>query len=161
MVLIREFREDDAPIVRDMMTRLAKQRQESTHDLVLKSEYARFFSAYMLGLLKNPDAVVKVAEDQGKVVGYAIATRGREPQYYKYSQVARLSDVFVLESHRNKGIARQLLSAIEEWAQQAKLQALEVDVFPEHKQEAQALLGLGFFEYKIKLLRPLQVTAKK
>ena len=156
MVTIRSFRETDAPIVRDMMTRLAKQRKESSHDLVLKSEYERFFPAYMLGFLKNPDAVVKVAEEGGKVIGYAIAVRAKEPQYYRYHQVARLTDAFVQDAYRGKGVGRQLFDAIGEWAKQAQLQALEVDVFPEHKEETKALLGLGFFEYKVKLLRPLQ-----
>lgn len=163
MVTIRDFREADAPAVRDMMTRLAKQRKESTHDLVLKAQYERFFGSYMLGFLKNPDAVVKVAEDGGKVVGYAIATRKHDPDFYKYSHTAKLTDVFVQENQRSKGVARQLLEAIESWALQAKLQALEVDVFPEHKGEVQALVGLGFFEYRIKLLRPLAaaVTQQK
>lgn len=155
-VKIRDFQESDAPAVRDMMTKLARQRRESTHDLVLKSEYERFFGAYMMGFLKNADAVVKVAEDNDVVCGYAIASRSREPQFYKYSQTAKLTDVFVKESHRGRGVARLLLAAMEEWARAVKLQALEVDVFPEHKEEAQALLGLGFFEYRIKLLRPLK-----
>lgn len=156
MIVVRDFRDPDAPAVRDMMTRLARQRKESDHDLVLKAEYERFFGAYMAGFLKNPDAVVKVGEEDGKVVGYAIAVRAREPQYYRYNQVARLTDVFVQESHRHRGAARELLDAISDWAQKAKLQAIEVDVFPEHREEAEALLGLGFLEYKVKLLRPLK-----
>ena len=43
-----------------MMKRLAVQRTESDHNLVLKDEYARFFGGYMMGFLKNPDAVVKI-----------------------------------------------------------------------------------------------------
>src|SRR5688572_22678910 len=94
MVVIRDFKEADATRVRDMMRRLAQQRGESTHHLVLKDQYSRFFPAYLLGFLKNPDSVMKLAEVDGKVVGYVIATRGREPQFYKYSKVAQLNDVF-------------------------------------------------------------------
>ena len=56
---------------------------------------------------------------------------------------------------RAAGVARQLLAALEEWARAHKLQALEVHVFPEHKQEIESLLGLGLFEYRVKMLRPL------
>jgi GNAT superfamily N-acetyltransferase len=161
MVTIREFRETDGDAVRAMMKSLATQRKESDHSLVLKDEYQRFFSKYMLGFLQNPDAVVKVAEDGGQVVGYVVASRGREASYYKYANVAILSDVFVKESHRGKGLARLLIAAIEQWARAAKLQAIEVNVFPDHQEEMESLKGLGFFEYRIKMLRPLDDAQPK
>lgn len=160
MVTIRDFRETDGEAVRAMMKSLATQRRESDHSLVLKDEYQRFFAGYMLGFLKNPDAVMKVAEDQGQVVGYVVATRGRDASYMRYANVAILSDVFVKESHRGKGLARLLIAAIEQWARSAKLQAIEVSVFPDHKQEMESLEGLGFFQYRIKMLRPLDEAAK-
>lgn len=160
MVVIRDFRESDAPAVREMMRKLAAQRKESQHDLVLKDEYARFFKGYLTSFLKNPDAVMKIAESEGKVVGYAIATRGRAAPFFKYQRVAQLSDVYVDESQRNKGVAHELLRALEEWARKSGLQAIEVDVFPEHAQEIRSLQGLGFQEYRIKFLRPLDASAR-
>ncbi|MBI2077549.1 MAG: GNAT family N-acetyltransferase [Euryarchaeota archaeon] len=163
MTAVRDYREADGDAIRSMMKTLAVQRKESDHNLVLKDEYARFFGSYMMGFLKNPDAVVKVAEDQGAVVGYAVATRGREAAFYKYSHVAILSDVFVRESHRGKGVGRLLLDAIEKWARAQKLQAIEVLVFPDHEEEMESLKGLGFFASRVKMLRPLDTapTAKK
>lgn len=156
MVAVRDFRESDSEAVRSMMKTLAVQRKESDHNLVLKDEYERFFASYMLGFLKNPDAVVKVAEEAGAVVGYAVATRGREAAFYRYSRVGLLTDVFVRESHRGRGVARQLLVAIEEWARRQGLQAIEVNVFPEHTEEIASLQRLGFFHFRIKMLRPLE-----
>lgn len=161
MVLIRDFRESDAAAIRSMMQRLAEQRKESAHHLVLQDQYARFFAGYLQSFLKDPDSVMKVAEEGGKVVGYAIASRGRDAPFFKYSHVAKLSDVFVDEKYRNQGVAHQLLEALEAWARKARLQALEVDVFPEHKQEIGALEGLGFVQYRIKFLRPLEEDAAK
>lgn len=156
MVQVRDFRESDGPAVRAMMKTLATQRKESDHHLVLKDEYARFFGNYMMGFLNNPDAVVKVAEDQGQVVGYAVATRGREAAFFKYSQVALLSDVFVRSDQRGKRVGSLLLDAITQWARAQKLQAIEVNVFPDHKEEIEALQALGFFPSRIKMLRPLE-----
>jgi GNAT superfamily N-acetyltransferase len=160
MVQVREFRESDGAAVREMMKTLATQRKESDHHLVLKDEYARFFATYMLGFLKNPDAVVKVAEDEGDVVGYAVATRGREAAFFKYSQVALLSDVFVKPSARGKGVGAALLEAITEWARKQKLQAIEVNFFPDHKEEVESLKALGFFPSRVKMLRPLDAATK-
>lgn len=161
MAIVRDFRDADGPAVREMMKTLATQRKESDHHLVLKDEYARFFATYMTSFLGNPDAVVKVAEDGGQVVGYAVATRGREAAFFKYSQVAVLSDVFVRDSHRGKGVARALLAAIQDWASAQRLQAIEVNVFPDHTEEIEALKALGFFASRIKMLRPLSADAQR
>lgn len=155
MVEIRDFREADAPVVRSMMQRLADQRKESTHHLVLKQAYASFFPAYLQSFLSDPDSVMKVAEANGAVVGYAIATRSRAPEFYRYSRRARLTDVFVEEAHRGHGVARALLAALEEWARRAQLQALEVEVFPQHEEEIKSLMALGFTQDRIRFLRPL------
>jgi GNAT superfamily N-acetyltransferase len=155
MVDVRPFREEDAPAVHRMMTRLAELREGSTHQMVLKKEYNRFFKSYMLGLLDNPDAVVCVAEDDGQVVGYAVATRGRDQPFMKFSHVAVLNDMYVEEDHRNTGVGRQLLAALRTWAQEQNLDALEVQVFPEHEQEIDLLQKLGFFQYRLKMLCPL------
>lgn len=155
MVQVRPFREEDAPAVHRMMTQLAKQREESTHQMVLKKEYNRFFKSYMLGLLDNPDAVVCVAEDDGQVIGYAVATRGRDQPFMRFSHVAILNDIFVEKGQRNEGVGKQLLAALRAWAQQQDLEALEVQVFPEHDEEIDMLQKLGFFQYRVKMLFPL------
>lgn len=161
MVQVRDFREADGQAVREMMKTLATQRKESDHHLILKDEYARFFGNYMLGFLKNPDSVVKVAEEDGEVVGYAVATRGREAAFFKYSQVAMLTDVFVRPDQRGKRVATLLLEAITQWARGQKLQAIEVNVFPDHQEEIDSLKALGFFASRIKMLRPLEDAKAK
>lgn len=156
MVQVRDFRADDAATIRSMMQRLAQQRKESTHHLVLKGEFERFFPAYLQSFLNNPDSVMKIAESEGKVVGYAIATRARQAAFYKYQHVAQVTDIFVEESARGKGAGHGLLEALEAWAKKSKLQALEVDVFPEHSEEIKSLEGLGFIRSRIKFLRPIE-----
>lgn len=156
MVTIREFEEKDAATVRGMMRKLAEQREESTHQMVLKQEYDRFFSGYMMGLLRNPDSAVRVAEDDGDVVGYAVATRGRDQPFMRFSRTAVLNDMFVDEGRRNEGVGKQLLESLREWAREVGVDALEVQVFPEHDEEIASLKKLGFFQYRIKMLCPLE-----
>jgi GNAT superfamily N-acetyltransferase len=154
-VKVRAFKDSDAESVRTMMAALAQQREESTHQVVLRDSFHRFFPAYMKGLLENPDAFVRVAEDAGKVVGYAVAMRGRDQPFLKYNRVALLNDVYVVDSHRSKGVGRLLLDAVRAWGKKQGLDAIEVHVFPEHEEELQALEKLGFFRSRIKLLCPL------
>lgn len=159
MVTIRDFREQDAPVVRRMMQKLAEQREESTHQMVLKKEYDRFFPSYMMGLLRNPDSAVRVAEEDGGVIGYAVATRGRDQPFMRFSRVAVLNDMYVAEDHRNEGVGKELLASLRAWARESGLEALEVHVFPGHEQELASLKKLGFFQYRIKMLCPLEEEA--
>ncbi|WGV23589.1 GNAT family N-acetyltransferase [Halotia branconii] len=68
--------------------------------------------------LQNRDSVIFVANDQGDLVGFT-------QLYPSFSSVSMkrvwiLNDLFVQEVHRNKGVARLLMEAAENYAKQSK-----------------------------------------
>ncbi len=68
--------------------------------------------------LQNHDSVIFVANDQGDLVGFT-------QLYPSFSSVSMkrvwiLNDLFVREEHRNKGVARLLMEAAENYAKQSR-----------------------------------------
>jgi GNAT superfamily N-acetyltransferase len=68
--------------------------------------------------LQNRDSVIFVANDQGDLVGFT-------QLYPSFSSVSMkrvwiLNDLFVQEVHRNKGVARLLMEAAENYAKQSR-----------------------------------------
>ena len=69
--------------------------------------YATFLGAQ----LEQPDTVVLVAEQDGKVIGYAFAgVEGRDYMSLR-GPAGVLHDIVVDPAHRGKGVAQQLLDA--------------------------------------------------
>jgi len=72
--------------------------------------------AWFLGTqMREPDACVFVAEQDGQVVGYVYA--GLEPMSWKELREAAgfIHDVLVDDAHRRGGVAGALLDAASEW----------------------------------------------
>src|SRR5581483_6190547 len=82
------------------------------------------FDAALAALLESPDALLAVACDDSKSVGYVLGFA--HPTFYANGSVAWVEELMVYEPHRRRGIGRQLMECFEQWAsgRQCKLIAL-------------------------------------
>lgn len=68
-------------------------------------------------LIDDPLWAIFVADIGGELIGYAAAQdRGAHLRYGDVHRMARLHDLFVVESRRGEGAGRALLEAVREWA---------------------------------------------
>ena len=72
--------------------------------------------------LRSRYAHFPMAEDEDRVVGYAIA------QYLTGNDVADIQNIAVVESHRGRGIGAALLDAVLEWAVDQGASAIMLEV---------------------------------
>jgi ribosomal-protein-alanine acetyltransferase len=72
--------------------------------------------------LRSRYSLFLVAEDEARVVGYAIA------QYLTGNDVADIQNIAVVESHRGRGIGAALLDAVLEWAVDQGASAIMLEV---------------------------------
>jgi len=84
----------------------------------------------------------RVAEDSGTIVGYVVVSFGYDLEFA--GRDAFVTELFVLASHRNRGIARALLAAAERDARENDVRALHLVVRPENP-NAIALYGSAGF----------------
>jgi len=154
--VVRDYEERDANTVKEMMRALIKLRGLKTRFIMLNAAYDAYFAPYLKGVAKGGDNVVKVAEDKGKIVGYAIASKSSEPAPAEHTKVAELVDMYVAESHRGIGVASALLQGLEDWARAKKLTAVVVNAFPQLEEELTALRSLGFHDWRVKLIHVIE-----
>lgn len=153
---VRDFQEKDSAAVQEMMKALVKVRGLKTRFVLVGGAYDAYLGPYLRSVMRDRDTVMRVAEDEGRIVGYVLGARSSEPRFAEHTKVAELVDMYVVESHRGIGVARALLDALEEWAKARGLTALTVNAFPQLTEELEALRSLGFLDYRVKLLRPLE-----
>ena len=82
------------------------------------------FESSLGALLQSPDALIAVASDSGRVVGYVLGFD--HPTFYANGRVAWVEEIMVSEEVRRRGVGRQLMESFEQWARsrQSKLIAL-------------------------------------
>lgn len=157
-VVIRKLQEDDIDGICELWKEFARLREGLTKSKILNDDAADYFFGYATGLLSRKDTLTLVADDNKTVVGYLIAQKQRRPPIYHHTQVAYLSDSFVAESHRGRGLLRQFMAELNKWCMAEGITAVDVQIFEGNK-DAQAIYRkLGFHDYRV-LLRKEVVAA--
>jgi GNAT superfamily N-acetyltransferase len=82
------------------------------------------FESSFAALLQSPDVFIAVASDSGRVVGYVLGFDHHT--FYANGRVAWVEEIMVSEDVRRRGVGRQLMGSLEQWARsrQSKLIAL-------------------------------------
>jgi RimJ/RimL family protein N-acetyltransferase len=95
---------------------------------------------YLKTVLRHPDAVVLVAEEDGRVVGRLSLSRDPHPASRHVADVG----LMVSSEHRRKGIGRSLLEGAVEWARRSEISKLELHVFPWNEPALRLYESFGF-----------------
>jgi GNAT superfamily N-acetyltransferase len=85
-------------------------RDLATSYTVERPAFERSFAA----LLAHPDAIVLVAERDGSILGYLLATT--HLAFHANAPVVWIEELMVAAPHRAQGIGRRLTSAAESWS---------------------------------------------
>ncbi len=73
----------------------------------------------MEAFIKQDEAAIFLAEEDGTAVGFAqVGLRHDYVEGADYSPTGYLEGIYVVEAYRNKGFARELLNACENWARE-------------------------------------------
>jgi ribosomal-protein-alanine acetyltransferase len=89
--------------------------------------------------LRSPYAHFLIAEDEDRVVGYAIA------QYLTGNDVADIQNIAVVESHRRRGVGAEMLDALVSWIVEEGASAIMLEVRDDNT-VAQSLYASRGFE---------------
>ena len=120
-------------------------------------EIADRYLSDMLAYAGNPYACIFVAQLDSTVVGY-VAVNAKvtndEPDEYNY-EYAYISDVFVSETQRGKGIGKQLLAEAERFVRENGAQWLRIGVLGVDDNAHRLYQSLGFKPREIVLEKTL------
>jgi GNAT superfamily N-acetyltransferase len=109
---------------------------------------------YFTDALKGErNAVVFIAEADGKIVGYLTAYCRSFP-YFHENPLAELDNMFVEESHRGKGVGSSLIKAFKDWAGDLGASHLQVMAWSENHPAIGFYRQHGFKDHALRLTQP-------
>ncbi len=104
-----------------------------------KDHYSKFTFEKRMGDLKKRDRLIAyVAEDNGKNVGYCIATID--------GLIGEIDSLFVNESHRGKGVGKKLISLALEWLEGQECESIKVSIAEGNENVLEFYRRFGFAE---------------
>ncbi len=133
--MIRKAESKDLPILSGLTSQL-------WHDHIVEEMRSEFAE-----IMAKPDAVFFLAIDGEKPIGFAqCQLRHDYVEGTDTSPVGYLEGIYVAEEYRKQGIARELLSACENWAKTKGCTEFASDCELDNVQSLQFHLNVGFCE---------------
>jgi GNAT superfamily N-acetyltransferase len=118
-----------------------------------KKDEASIYKKYLLKQLAARNAVVFLAEDGGKAIGYIMASVNKLPPIMVHDREAFVNELFVEKAHRRRGVGTKLLGAVERWAKRKKLFWLGLTARTQNKAALAAYVKFGMKALNVKMVK--------
>jgi len=102
-------------------------------------------------MIDDPDIEVVVAEQSGALIGsgYARIETGRH--YLKHRQHAYLGFMYVVPTHRGKGVNQMIIAALRQWALSRQITELRLTVYETNESAIRAYEKAGFTRHLVEM----------
>jgi len=94
--------------------------------------------------IKNPDAVVIVAETNGEIIGSGYALIRSNKTYKIPDKYVYLGFMYVKEEHRGKGVNKRIMNELIEWGKKSGHHIFKLDVYSNNSSAINAYQKAGF-----------------
>ena len=112
---------------------------------------------FITGLCAGPRSVVFVAELGGPVVGQIVGRIREAPVHPLLAprKFGEIDELFVMDSARRQGVARQLIHAVEEWVRSFGVTSIELGVWEFNVSAMRLYESLGYSTQSRRMSRTL------
>ncbi len=113
------------------------------------------FRDHVVDNLSNPDFCIVVIDLNDTLIGYAIAYLQEYPPVFVDEKCVYISDIVVDKSCRGKGLGKQLIDYLCDWARSKGIQRMELEVLHTNHNAIAFYDHLGFEPFMHKLVRSI------
>jgi GNAT superfamily N-acetyltransferase len=154
---IRAFRSEDGDQVTGCIVELQTYERAIDPRVLPGEAVAGWYLDHLLTLCREQEGAILVAEDGGRVVGFAavqckVPNEDTDEGDYEF---ALISDLGVNETHRGRGIGRALIAACEAFARDTGARWLRIGVLGENAVARGLYERCGFTDRQVVLEKTL------
>lgn len=142
----------DEPKIKELIEKLHDFELPMEELYVAKPDTAERNMRFFKRMIKNDNGAIFVAEIDNKIVGYAVCWIAKRPPYlYKVDKIGYISDVFVEDKYRMRGIGSALLGKVLEWFKNKNIKYVELSVLAKNEKAKKFYEKHGFKVYSLNL----------
>jgi GNAT superfamily N-acetyltransferase len=118
-------------------------------DRRIDATVAKEFFVEIFSRVESRGGAVLVYEDDGVLVGWAVVYRDENDIYVRSQEraFALISELFVVEGARGRGIGQALIVACEDWARARGLNVVMISVLRDNRRAERIYRAAGFETY--------------
>ncbi len=128
---------------------LARHHEDISNDFTLAWDGKRKWARYLRDKFEEISTKLIVAEENGKIVGFMLCLLSPNVPVFKERKIGAISDVFVLEERRRKGVAKKMLDVAVKWFKKNKVRSVRLGVAHDNLEARAVWRRMGFEPYMI------------
>jgi len=128
---------------------LAKHHERLSDGFSLALDSKRKWSRYLREKFSEISTKLVVAEEEGHVVGFMLCMLEPNIAVYKERKIGVISDVYVKEERRMKGLAKKMFDFAAKWFKKNKVRTVRLNVAADNLEARAAWRMLGFESFMI------------
>jgi len=109
----------------------------------------RKWSKYLREKFSEISTKLVVAEEEGEIVGFMLCLLEPNIPVYKERKIGVISDVFVKEQRRRKGLAKKMFDSAAKWLKKNKVRTVRLNVAADNLEARAAWHLMGFEPFMI------------
>lgn len=149
LIVIRDATSDDIDEVVELWGMLAQHHEEISDQFALAWDGKRRWANYLEQKFSEISTKLIVAEENGKIVGFMLCLLSPNTPVFKERKVGVISDVYVLEERRRKGVAKNMLNVAVKWFKKNKVKSIQLGVAHDNFEARAVWRQMGFEPYMI------------
>ncbi len=144
-IIIREGRLKDRESVVQLWTELTDLHVEiSTIEMNMVENSEKIIREFYERSVRSRKRMILVAENDEHICGYLLGSIQKRPPTSKETHMAHITDVYLRDELRRKGIGREMIMVFRKWVESKGITLITLDVVPENEQALEFYKSLGF-----------------
>jgi ribosomal protein S18 acetylase RimI-like enzyme len=133
-------------------------KTERPFDPTVKPDPVNYYD--LKTMLTSPHIEMVVAEAYNKIIASGYARIDRSKPFIKYSTHAYLGFMYVLAEYRGRGINKQIINALKNWASNQNITEFRLEVYYDNISAIKAYEKIGFSKYSLEMRFNLEEEKK-
>jgi len=141
---IRCATEDDLYAVEELWYELAKHHQMISPRFMLALDGRSRWSKYLRERFSEISTRLIVADEGGEIIGFMLCMLEPNVPIYRERKLGVVSDVYVAEERRRRGVAKAMFDLAVKWFRKNKVRTVRLNVAADNHEARAAWRRLGF-----------------
>jgi ribosomal protein S18 acetylase RimI-like enzyme len=149
LIEVRDATKDDLEDVANLWEKLAMHHADLSDDFALAWDSKRRWSKYLREKFAEISTKLIVAEENDEIVGFMLCMLYPNIPVYKERKLGIISDAYVQEGRRKRGVANKMFDVALKWFKKNKVKTVELRVATINPDAQAVWKSLGFAPFMI------------
>ena len=151
IMIVRKAKIKDVDEITNLNYLLMKYHEKIDKYYEINKDHRKIHNKYVKKLIRSKNALVLVAEVNGKIVGTMYGAIKKRPPVMEVKKFGHLGDAFILKKYRKQGIGKKLTKELMKWFKSKRVKFVELEADIRNETAMKSWESLGFKSFMVKM----------